>query len=116
MSATTDSYLPTVLAYAGPRLHVPRGWPLAFQGDRSTTAYVVLSGTLKVTRDGQEIGRINPGELAGELGLLRGEPRNATMIALTPVEVIAMDEASFDMHRRTVPALRAALERTHSLR
>ena len=116
MLATTDSHLPTVLAAAGPRLHVPAGWPLAVQGDRSTTAYVVLSGTLVVTRDGEEVGRINPGELAGELGLLREEPRNATVTALTPVEVIAMDAASFETHRRTVPALRDHLERAHSLR
>lgn len=112
----TANHLPTVLAHAGPRLSVPCGWTLARQGERSTSAFVVLSGTLAVTRDGDEIGRINPGELAGELGMLRNQPRNATMTALTPVEVIVMDDASFELHRRTVPALRDHLERTHLLR
>lgn len=116
MQATTDPYLPAVLASAGPHLQVPQGWPLVTQGDASAVAYVVISGTLLVTRDGEEIGRIGPGELAGELGLLRGEPRNASITAATPVEVIAMDRTSFETHRQVVPALRDHLERTHSIR
>lgn len=116
MIASTDSDLTRALAGAGPHLRIPQGWPLAVEGDRSATAYVVLAGTLVATRDGEELGRIGPGELAGELGLLRDEPRNATLTAATPVEVIAMDRDAFDLHRRTVPALRDHLERTHSIR
>lgn len=116
MATPADSYLIEALAGAGPELHVPQGWPLAVQGDRSTTAYVVLAGTLVVSRDGQEVGRIGPGELAGELGLLRNQPRNATLVAATPVRVMALDRDTFQAHRRTTPALRDHLERTHSIR
>ncbi len=115
-SVTNQEYLPTVLAHAGPHLTMPAGWPLACEGDRGTTAYVVVRGTLTVTRDGKEIGTIGPGELAGELAVLRGERRNATMVAATPVEVIALDQASFALHRRCCPALEAHLDRADQLR
>ncbi|MGI9015589.1 MAG: cyclic nucleotide-binding domain-containing protein [Euzebya sp.] len=116
MVTSTDSYLPTVLAHAGPHLQVPVGWPLTCEGDRGMTAYVVVSGTLIASREGQQIGRIGPGELAGELALLRGERRNATLTAVTPVEVIALDAQSFEAHRRTCAALRDHLDRVHQLR
>lgn len=115
MSASAP-FLPVALAHAGPHLTVPVGWPLVVEGDHSTAAYVVVAGTLVVTRGGQEIGRVGPGELAGELGLLRDEPRNASLTAATPVEVIAMDDNSFEYHRRSLPALRDHLERTHAIR
>ncbi|CAN5348636.1 hypothetical protein BH23ACT9_BH23ACT9_21660 [soil metagenome] len=116
MVTPADAYLPTALAHAGPRLQVPAGWPLAVEGDKGVVAYVVLAGTLTVTRDGEEIGRIGPGELAGELALLRQERRNATLTAATPVEVIALDEDSFAYHREHVSALRAHLERADEIR
>jgi CRP-like cAMP-binding protein len=116
MSASTDAHLPTILTHAGPHLKMPAGWPLATQGDRGTTAYVVMSGTLLVSRDGSEIGRIGPGEMAGEQALLSGRPRNATLTAATPVEVIALDRASFEAHRKASPALRAHLERAGEVR
>jgi CRP/FNR family transcriptional regulator, cyclic AMP receptor protein len=116
MSAPTDPYLPSALAHAGPRLHVPTGWPLSVEGDRGVTAYLVMSGTLRVHRDGQDIARIGPGELAGERALLEGTARNASLTAITPVEVVALDEASFDYHRRTVPALRDHLDRAVAVR
>lgn len=115
MASPADHHLPTVLAHAGPHLRVPEGWPLAVEGDRGTTAYVVVSGTLLVTRDGEEIGRIGPGELAGELALVRGERRNATLTAATPVIVIALDRAAFDRHRET-PGLAALLDRADAVR
>ncbi len=116
MSATSDQYLPAVLAHAGPHLTVPQGWPLACEGDVGSTAYVVIRGTLLAQRDGREIGRIGPGELAGELALLRGERRNASLTAATPVEVIALDAAAFALHRERCPALQAHLDRADLLR
>ena len=116
MASPTDQHLPTVLAHAGPHLSVPEGWPLAVQGDLGTTAYVVVSGTLLATRDGEEIGRVGPGELAGELALIRGERRNATLTAITPVTVIALDRDAFDRHRDSVEALRQHLDRDDALR
>ncbi len=116
MPSSSDQYLPTVLAHAGPHLTVPTGWLLTRQGDQGKSAYVVVSGTLIVSRDGEEIGRIGPGELAGELALLRGERRNASMVAATSVEVIALDADSFARCRAHSPALRDHLARADQLR
>jgi CRP-like cAMP-binding protein len=116
MPSPADHHLPTVLAHAGPHLRVPAGWPLTVEGDRGTTAYVVVAGTIVASRDGRELGRIGPGELAGELALLRGERRNATMVAVTDVEVIALDVRAFDRLRAHCPALRDHLARADQLR
>jgi NTE family protein len=62
------------------------GEKLIEEGDASTGVYFVISGRLRafVGRDGhlQAIGEIGRGETVGEMGVLTGEPRAATVIAI----------------------------------
>ncbi len=51
------------------------------QGDPSDDLYVVVEGTLRVVRDGADVDRLRAGQAFGELGVLDGEPRSATVVA-----------------------------------
>lgn len=54
-------------------------------GDTSTDLYVVASGECVVRTDaGREVARLGEGEFFGEMALLTGEPRSATVAAVTP--------------------------------
>jgi NTE family protein len=90
---------------------VPGGQTLFNQGDQDDSLYVVLSGRLGAfLRDAQGketlIRQMGTGETVGEMALLSGEPRSATIIALRDAEVARLSKRSFekllDEHPKTL--------------
>jgi small-conductance mechanosensitive channel/CRP-like cAMP-binding protein len=65
----------------------PAGAGVMHEGESGATMVILAEGLLeaRLHRDGKEValGRIEPGEFAGEMSLLTGEPRSATIVALT---------------------------------
>lgn len=85
----------------GARRRFPAGSVLFFEGDPAHEALVLLSGEVKVSvgsTEGKEIVLevFEAGALLGELSVLDGKPRSATVTALTPVEVFAVASGSFN--------------------
>ena len=66
------------------------GQILIKQGDYSTELIAIEEGTADVLRDGQRIASLKQGDLIGEMGLLSREPRNADVIATSPMRVIKL--------------------------
>lgn len=70
------------------------------QGDTSADLYVIVSGHVKVVAsdvDGRDAG-LNiqgPSEVFGEMALLDGAARSATIVALEPVELLMIPQAGF---------------------
>ena len=60
------------------------------QDDYSTELIAIEEGTADVLRDGQRIASLGPGDLIGEMGLLSREPRNADVVATSPMRVIKL--------------------------
>lgn len=60
------------------------------------TFFVIVEGEVKVMRGNRVIARAGPGEFFGEISLLDGGPRTATVIADTPVVAIRLFKSSFD--------------------
>jgi CRP/FNR family transcriptional regulator, cyclic AMP receptor protein len=58
-------------------------------------AFILTSGEAVVTRDGEELARIGPGDVVGELALLDGIPRTATVTAVGPIQTLVMSPAEF---------------------
>ena len=58
------------------------------QGDVGDAAFLILSGSFNVERDEVKVGKISSGEIFGELSLILGEKRKATIRAVTPAEII----------------------------
>jgi CRP-like cAMP-binding protein len=65
-------------------------------GQPGGTFYVILEGQAKVVRGSRRIGRLTPGDFFGEISLLDGGPRTASVIAETPVSTIRIFKRSFD--------------------
>jgi CRP/FNR family cyclic AMP-dependent transcriptional regulator len=66
------------------------GQILMKQGDYSTELIAIEEGTADVIRDGTKIASLKQGDLIGEMGLLSREPRNADVIATSPMRVIKL--------------------------
>ncbi len=84
--------LVTKMAVVEPRAS---GATLVTQGETGTDAYVILQGTCRVLRNGRRVGTIEAGGIVGELSMLNRAPRNATVIAESPLEVAILQQAQF---------------------
>ena len=76
----------------------PKGARVFHEGDRSDACYVIREGEVRVTRehsDGRAIAlaTLGPGELVGELAMLDGGVRSASVEALTDIELLAVSAA-----------------------
>lgn len=68
------------------------------EGEAGESLFVVVAGRLGVGRRGDDgearrIGRLAPGDVFGEMSLVTGAPRSATVTALTPVTLIEVQKA-----------------------
>jgi CRP-like cAMP-binding protein/Zn-dependent protease len=90
--ATTD--LALVLDHGSWRNAAP-GEPVIVQGETGDAFFVIGSGQADVVRDGEVIASLGAGQYFGEVALLTDEPRNATVVAHTPLRVFRLDREAF---------------------
>jgi CRP-like cAMP-binding protein len=65
-------------------------------GDVGDTFFVILEGEAKVMApSGRVVNRLRPGEFFGEISLLDGGPRTATVVAETPLRMLALSRPAF---------------------
>src|SRR5437588_12936174 len=66
---------------------IAEGQILMKQGDYSTELIAIEEGTADVLRDGETIASLKEGDLIGEMGIFEREPRNADVVATSPMRV-----------------------------
>lgn len=71
------------------------GQELMVEGDRSAELFVITKGTASVRRGGREIATLEPGDFAGELGLVQHRLRNSTVVTTSPVEALVLNRREF---------------------
>src|SRR5690242_9925120 len=69
---------------------VAEGQILMKQGDYSTELIAIEEGNADVIRDGNKIASVGQGDVIGEMGLLSRDPRNADVIAASPMRVLKL--------------------------
>lgn len=66
------------------------------EGEVGDTFYVILEGEAKVvSRAGRVLNRLYPGQFFGEISLMDGGPRTATVEAVTPLSALALPRSAF---------------------
>src|SRR5262249_12185935 len=73
----------------------PKGTVVFNEGDVARTVYLVASGELRVTSGGSPIAHLGPGELFGEMALLTGERRSATVEVTLDCRLVVLDAEPF---------------------
>jgi CRP/FNR family transcriptional regulator, cyclic AMP receptor protein len=63
---------------------------IAREGERGIGLFLILEGRCSVSIGGRTKARLGPGDFFGEIALLDGGPRTATVTALTPVRLIGI--------------------------
>lgn len=65
------------------------------EGEPADRFYIITKGRVEVLRGDRTVAFLGPGEYFGEIGLLGGEPRIATVRAIEPSELLALDRGAF---------------------
>jgi small-conductance mechanosensitive channel/CRP-like cAMP-binding protein len=109
------------LTRSGQVHELPTGAVIVREAEPGASLYIVLTGTLEVSRveaDGKPrtIARLLPGEVFGEMSLLTGTPRSATVTAASPVTLVEIRKEDFDPILRSQPALIAKLSEIEAVR
>ena len=94
-----------LLSFIAEEIAVDRGTTIVSEGDGGRDAYVISSGQASVTRDGECLGTLSPGEFFGEMSLLAGAQRLATVTADTPMVLLVLAPAAFDSLLANAPTV-----------
>jgi CRP-like cAMP-binding protein len=85
------------------------------EGEEGSSLFLIVSGSVKVftrTTDGSNLGlaELGPGDFFGEVSLLKGRPRTATITAGTQVSAIELARSEVDRIAEEHPEVREVLE------
>ena len=82
---------------------------LVREGAKGGTFFLITSGHARVTRGGQEVDMLGPGDYFGELSLFDPAPRDATITAVGPLSLVALSCVVFMQALDEIPTFRDAL-------
>jgi len=98
-----------VIAQQTDELDVPAGKTLAREGEIGQEFFVIETGTAEVTRAGETVNTLGPGDFFGEIALLEEDRRTATVTATSPMTLIVMTRSSFRAIDQSMPRIHAAV-------
>lgn len=82
------------------------------EGEKGDSAYIVKKGELEAIKSSKILGKVQAGEFVGEMSHFNGEPRSATVRALSSAELIQIPFGSLDVILFRKPAWSKALVMT----
>jgi CRP/FNR family transcriptional regulator, cyclic AMP receptor protein len=80
------------------------------EGDAGYAFYIIKDGTAVVTQEGREIRQLGPGDFFGEISIVEGGRRTATVTSSTPMVVWTLFGTEFRVLETADPEVAAALQ------
>jgi CRP/FNR family transcriptional regulator, cyclic AMP receptor protein len=84
-----------MIARSAEDVKVDAGKVLVTEGSAGAEFFVIVDGKARVTRRGRKVAELGSGLFFGDLALLDRAPRNATVVAETPMEVLVLGQREF---------------------
>ncbi|MEO1094345.1 MAG: cyclic nucleotide-binding domain-containing protein [Cyanobacteria bacterium J06638_28] len=84
---------------------------LCQEGEPGNAMFIILDGEADIYKGQQLMAMLGPGEMFGEMALLTGEERSASVVARTPMHLFELDKADFDGMLTRSPHLASGLSR-----
>lgn len=97
-----DDQLAEIAPFAS-LVEVTPGKHLVDEGDYSYDFMAIEEGEAEVTRDGEAIATLGPGDFFGEMGLIEKTRRNATVVAKTPMRLVALSSWDLKRMQKSIP-------------
>jgi len=96
----------------GRHVRLPANWSLIWEKTPADKAYLIVDGEVAVRKGKEEIARLGPGDVIGEMAIVGHKLRSASVVSLTPVEVIHFTKQALEELLDEVPAFGKALRET----
>lgn len=93
-------------------VQLPMNWSLIWEKTPADKAYLILSGEVSVRQGGQEIARLGPGDTIGEVAIIAHSLRTASVVSLSPLEVLHFTREAVEELAGEIPQFGKALEAT----
>jgi CRP-like cAMP-binding protein len=97
-------------------IEVAEGTVLARNGQPGDQFFLILDGSARVEVTSRKRSRLEPGQYFGEMSLLDGGPRSATVVAATPLRLLVIKRRDFATLLREAPEVTQSLLATLSRR
>jgi CRP/FNR family cyclic AMP-dependent transcriptional regulator len=91
---------------------IREGEHLVHQGAFAHEFFVILEGTAEVTKDGEHVTDLGPGDFFGEIALLEEERRTASVTATSAMKVVVMFGRDFRQMDHQMPHVAQKVQRT----
>ncbi len=108
-AALDDEQLEAIAPFAA-ALEVSPGKHLVDEGDYAYEFMAIEEGEADVTREGEKLADLGPGDFFGEMGLLYKDRRNATVVARTPMRLITLSSWDLKRLQKVAPQAAQAIE------
>jgi CRP/FNR family transcriptional regulator, cyclic AMP receptor protein len=93
------------IASIADELPLPEGRRLAVEGAAGHEFMVVVEGTAEVRRKGRQVNLLGAGDFLGEIALITGRKRTASVTTLEPTRLLVITERDFRRLIRDVPSI-----------
>ena len=90
-------------------IDVPAGRALMREGDNGREFFVIVDGTVRIDRGGEQIRTMGSGDFFGEIALLAEGPRSATATTETQAKLLVLGHREFHSLLDRFPAIRTAV-------
>jgi CRP-like cAMP-binding protein len=97
-------------------LDLPEGQTLAREGERGKEFLVLADGIADVASGGEVVNRLGPGDFFGEISLVTGEPRTATVTTRSPSRLLIFSAPAFRSLLHDAPGIRSRVLAAAALR
>jgi putative ABC transport system ATP-binding protein len=113
--ALTPQQLTDVAEHVKKR-HYAAGETIVREGEPGEEFFVISDGEVEVIRADHEVARLGPGDFFGEVALISGEPRNATVVAEGEVDTYVLGKTDFESALASSRSFRDQLHRVYFMR
>jgi CRP/FNR family cyclic AMP-dependent transcriptional regulator len=97
------------IAMLADEIDLPAGRALATEGAAGREFVVIVEGAADVRRRGRKINTLHSGDFLGEIALVTGRPRTATVTATEPVRVLVVTASAFKTLLRQSPSIQGKI-------
>ncbi len=93
------------LASTADEIDVREGYVLMREGRPGREFFVLVEGSVQVTRNDRKLSELGPGDWFGEIALLTKVPRTASVVATSAVRALVVTDRAFRQLVETMPSI-----------
>jgi CRP/FNR family cyclic AMP-dependent transcriptional regulator len=97
------------IASQADELTLPAGKTLTKQGDRGREFMVIVDGSAEVRKNGRKVNTLGSGDFLGEIALISGGPRTATVTTTSESDLLVLTDRAFRQLTKQMPSIHASV-------